>query len=273
MRILPETRWADKIVAFKKFVKRHKRLPSRRMTMNDEYYRIKTSDMIHDPLRVFVSDKEYVKLYVRAVVGEDYNVPTLGIIRSPEAIADYDFPRDCCVTATHASEAVMFRREGAALDYAELTSWFKLNHYSNGREANYRYLKPKIIIEPILAPTAPLLEYRIYCYQGRPRMIVVLEGAVGHRKMMVFDTDWTPQAFTMKFPRADQVYPRPKNLDEIMDVAARLSAGFASLIRVDLYRFDHKILVGEITNVNANAQQTFIPPKGEELAAKLLFGA
>ena len=52
------------------------------MRYNDVLHRIKTSDDIIDPLRVFVSDKEYLKLYVRATLGDRYVVPTIDVIRS-----------------------------------------------------------------------------------------------------------------------------------------------------------------------------------------------
>lgn len=272
MRILPETPWADRLIAFKKFVKRHKRLRSKAMTMNDEYYRIKTSDMIRDPLRVFVSDKEYVKLYVRAVVGEQYNVPTLGVIRRVEDVDGYDFPQDCCVKPTHASGVVQFRRDGSDLDLAEIKSWFQLNHYKNGREVNYRYLQPKVIIEPIIAPQSIPLDYKIFCYDGVAKMIMVDTDIQGDNRRAFFDIAWNELGFSTIYPKAIVVPDRPDHLEHMLQVATVLSERFQSLIRVDLYDLDGDIRVGEITNISGNAQANFIPPSGEHQAAKLLFG-
>lgn len=71
---------------------------------------------------------------------------------------------------------------------------------------------------------------------------------------------------------SDKPLPRPENLDEMLSVAKDLAADFESLVRIDMYRIDEKIMIGEITNISGNAQAQFIPPQGEQQAAKLLFG-
>src|SRR5262249_54252237 len=78
-RLLPENRWGDRVYGFLLFYASHRRRPNNSMTFNDVLYRIKTTDKILDPLRVFITDKEFVKLYIKAVVGDEYNVPTLAV--------------------------------------------------------------------------------------------------------------------------------------------------------------------------------------------------
>ena len=97
VRALPHNRFGDKLFALVEFIKFHNRLPTRASTYNDVLYRIKASDDILDPLRVFVSDKEFVKLYVKAVVGDEYNVPTIDIIRSAAALDTSVFPAPCVI--------------------------------------------------------------------------------------------------------------------------------------------------------------------------------
>jgi hypothetical protein len=79
------------MVSLIQFVRFHKRLPNKSMSYNDVLHRIKTSDDILDPLRVFVTDKEFLKLYVRAVVGDAYVVPTLDVIKSKAASTHTSF--------------------------------------------------------------------------------------------------------------------------------------------------------------------------------------
>ena len=61
--ILPKNRFGDKIYSFINFVINHRgRFPRNRMLFNDCMYKIKTSNEMIDPLRVFITDKEFVKM-------------------------------------------------------------------------------------------------------------------------------------------------------------------------------------------------------------------
>src|SRR4051812_11969751 len=111
-RRLPYKRHYDNLYHRLLFLKKHHRWPGNRMLWNDVWFRIKTSGEILDPLRVYVSDKEHVKQYVREIVGDEHNVPTLGVLRSPEDVDAFDFPARCCIKPTQASAQVILRTAG-----------------------------------------------------------------------------------------------------------------------------------------------------------------
>jgi hypothetical protein len=270
LRSLPENRTGDRLVAWIQFFRFHKRFPSNAMRYNDVLHRIKTSDEILDPLRVFVSDKELMKLYVAAVAGERYAVPTLGVIRSAEAVDTYDFPAQCCIKATHTSGRVILRKNGEPIDRDEIKRWFRLNYYRVGREANYKSLKPKAIVEPLLFGSLNVQDYKIFCVNGQPRLIQVDVDRYIEHKRKYFDADWNEQEFSIKYPRTDKIIPRPTNLEEMLDVASRLSASFW-FVRIDLYSNDKEVYVGEITHCADNADGRFMPPTAERRVSDLLF--
>ena len=267
---LPENRAGDRLFSLIRFFRYHKRLPNESMSYNDVLHRIKTSDDILDPLRVFVSDKEFLKLYVRAVVGDAYVVPTLDVIKSKAAIDAYEFPAQCCIKATHTSGCVILRKEGEPVDRALIKSWFDINYYRTGREANYKLLKPKVIVEPILFGSWNLQDYKIFCVNGTPKLIQVdVDRYIGHKRKY-FDAAWNEQPFSIKYPRTDKVIPRPKNFDEMLRVAAQLSRDFG-FVRVDLYSDDNNVCVGEITHCADNADGKFTPASAEKLLSDYLF--
>lgn len=238
--------------------------------MNDVLYRIKTGDEILDPLRVFVTDKELVKIYVKAVVGDGYNVPTVDVIRSAGDVDGYDFPADCCIKPTHASGRVILRRGGAPVDTKRIRSWFGLNYYLVDREANYKTLKPKVIVEPLVFENANIEDYKFFCFNGVPRFIQVdIDRYVDHKRKF-FDTDWNDLGFSITYPRSEAPLERPGNLAEMLEVASKLSSAF-SLVRVDLYSDGERMLVGEITNCSDSARGRFIPSTAEKDISDLLF--
>ena len=270
LRSFPENRLGDTLASWIMFVRAHKRLPARTRTYNDVLYRIKTSNEILDPLRVFVSDKELVKLYIRAIVGDEYNVPTLDVIRTREAVDMYEFPPRCCIKPTQVSGHVILRERGEALDREQIKSWFDLNYYRINREANYKLLKPKVIVEPLIFDSSNVEDYKIFCYKGVPRLIQVDVDRYIEHKRKYFDTDWNELDFSIKYPRADQDIPRPANLAEMLAVAGELSKHFW-FVRVDLYSDIGKVYVGEITHCADNADGRFTPASAEQTLSEYLF--
>jgi hypothetical protein len=111
--LVPTTRWGDHLISFLRFVRHNRRLPNQPNGYNDRFYRLKVTDEILNPLRVFVSDKEFVKLFIRGALGEDRSATTYAVLKTPEEIEAYDFPPDCVIKPTHASQRVMFRQHGS----------------------------------------------------------------------------------------------------------------------------------------------------------------
>jgi hypothetical protein len=271
MRALPANRFGDRVFAWINFVRFHRRLPSDAKLYNHVLHRIKTTNDILDPLRVFVSDKEFLKLYVKAVAGDSYNVPTLAVLRSPEEVDAYEFPAQCCIKPTHASGRVILRKHGEPVDKERIKGWFGINYYRVGREANYRLLRPKVIVEPLIFGSSNVEDYKIFCVGGEPRIIQVdVDRYIGHQRKY-FDAQWTEQEFSIKYPRTDRTLPRPGNLTQMLAVAAELSRNFW-FVRVDLYSDGEQIYVGELTHCADNADGRFVPPSGEKIMSAALFG-
>ncbi len=270
-RFLPQTPSGDRLYHRLLFFRKHGRLPNGAPLWNDMWFRVKTSDEIDDPLRVFVSDKEHVKQYVKATVGDRYNVPTIAVLRSPAEIDAYDFPADCCIKPTHASSHVILRRGGQTVDRERIKRWFAINYYKVGRERNYRRLKPKVIVEPLIFGATNVEDFKIFCFNGQPKIVQVdVDRYVNHTRKY-FDIGWNELDFSIIYPRAAGSFPRPDNLDEMLEVARRLSAQF-SFVRVDLYSDGREVLVGEITNCSENAGGHFVPASAERTASALMFG-
>jgi hypothetical protein len=269
-KIAPRNRIGDIFFSFVSFVIQHKRFPTSKPIFNDVLYNIKTTDEILNPLRVFVSDKEFVKIYIKAVVGDKYNVPTIHVIRNVNEVDNFNFPSDCCVKPTHGSGKAILRHNGEAIDKIEIKSWFNINFYRINREANYKTLVPKVIIEPLVFSNTNIDDYKFFCLNGVAKLIQVDVDRYIDHKRMIFDIDWNLQDFSMLYPMSKNILKKPRNFDTMLEVAQCLAAGFG-LIRVDLYSDGTRCLVGEITNCHGNASENFIPLSGETKASRILF--
>lgn len=269
-RHLPHTRFFDNLYHRVMFLLKHHRLPKNQLLWNDVWFQIKTSGEIENPLRVYVSDKEHVKDYVRQNIGDNYNVPTIAVLRSPAEVDTFDFPARCAIKPTHASTQVCLRANGEPIDRERIKKWFSLNYYHSGRERNYRTLQPKVIVEPLIFDTTNVEDYKIFCWQGVPKFVMVdIDRHTNHMRK-IFDTQWNEQNFSMTYPRAPGVLPKPATFEEMLRVARALSAPF-SFVRIDLYTDGNRVLVGEVTNCSANASAPFLPPSAEKFASAQMF--
>ena len=270
-RVIPRNRAGDRLYHWLLFLSKHQRRPTDQMLWNDVLYRIKTTDEILDPLRVFVSDKEHVKTYVKATIGDQYNIPTLAVLRDAAEVDGFDFPARCIIKPTHASAQYVLRRHGEPIDRARIKAWFALNYYRAGRELNYKALKPKVIVEPLVFDSSDLVDFRFFCVNGEPRLIQLDMDRHTRHTRKLFDTEWHEQDFCILYPRSDREIPKPDTLPEMLRVARALSAPFG-FVRIDLYSDNRQVVAGEITNVSANAGGVFIPRSAEKDASRILFG-
>jgi hypothetical protein len=94
---------------------------------------------------------------------------------------------------------------------------------------------------------------------------------VGHKRKY-FDAQWNEQDFSIKYPRTEQIIPRPENLAEMLAVAAQLSKAFG-FVRVDLYSNDKQVYVGELTHCADNCDGKFMPASAERRVSDYLFGS
>jgi hypothetical protein len=270
-RWLPFNETGDRLYHRLNFMRKHQRSPNGAMLWNDVWYRMKTSDEIIQPLRVFVSDKEHVKQFVKEKVGDEFNVPTIAVLRSAGEVDTFDFPADCCIKPTHASGQVILRTNGAPIDRERIKRWFGIDYYRFGREWNYRGLQPKVIVEPLIFGGTNVEDFKFFCFNGEPRVVQVdIDRHTNHTRKF-FDVNWVEQDFSIIYPRSEADFPRPATLDTMLAVARTLSAPF-SFVRIDLYSDGKQVLVGEVTNCSENAGGFFVPRSAERRASELMFG-
>jgi hypothetical protein len=132
-------------------------------------------------------------------------------------------------------------------------------------------LRPKEIVEPIVFDSDDLLDYKIFCYGGKAKLIQVdVDRHIRHARKF-YDTRWNELPFSLLYPRSTRVLEKPRNLDEMLSLGDSLSSQF-DFVRVDLYSDGERCFVGEITNCHGNAWESFIPRSAEKLASEMIFG-
>lgn len=269
---IPQNRCGDKIAAYLTFFQAHHRMPSKRKTLNDELFRIKTTDEIMRPERTFTSDKELVKLFTKAIVGDCYNVPTIAVLRNGTDIDNHIFLENTVIKPTHASGLIRFIDDVNQINRNELKKWLDSNYYIKSREANYRYLKPKLIVEPLIFGEREINDVKFFCVNGSVRLIQYdFDRHVSHTRRL-YDKDWQDLEASLGYPLSNKLAAPPKCLAEMIQIAQALAVYF-SFVRIDMFvnKNCDQFLVGEITHCHGNANETFFSRESEKKIATVLF--
>ena len=273
-RNLPRNSWGNREFARRRFVRRHNRPPPlapKLQRLTDHVYRIKVDGTLTDPLRQFVTDKEFAKLYVEHMVGPGYLPETYQILRNTDDIKSFTIDQiPCVLKPTHLSGAVLFCMEKSEIiDRNLLHIWLNTKYYHISREANYRYLRPKIIIEEFLSENDCSIpkDYKFFCFHGVPKLIQLDEGRFSHHTRNFYDMRWNRLPMTYGYPSG------PKNdvppfLEEMSEIASRLAEPF-SFVRVDLYTSRVGIRVGELTFCPEGANVPILPHVADIELARL----
>ena len=265
-RSLPSGRLTDPVVNGVRFVLQHDRMPRMRapVLFNDRLFKLKIDGTLHDPLRQFITDKEYVKQYVAGLVGKQYTLETYDILRTPQDVDELRLSRlPCVVKPTHMSGPVLICTDGnGPIDRDLMKRWLRTNYYRRSREINYKFLEPKIIVEAFFSEDGgmPPRDYKIFCFHGRPKLIEVDADRFTQHTRNFYDTVWERLEVSVKYPAAAHHHERPKSLDLMLDIARELSKPFSS-IRVDMYASDSRVKVGELTNCHEAAAKPSTPAR------------
>lgn len=271
--VLPKSKWGDAIYLNLVFSKFHRRKPdTNSMRINDFLFRMLCGPEVDEPLRHRVTDKELLKEYVREKLGDEFNVPTLAVLRSlPEAL-HYAYPRRCVIKPTHLSGAVFLRHGGEPIDFYAIDNWFNTDYYDTSRVRYYRYLQPKVIVEPFVFDCDSPHDYKVFCWRGEPKMIQVVTNRSTDSREAYYDTNWRRLWFRVHNPHHEEDIERPGSLHLILEASRALSADY-NFMRVDLYTDGAQVAVGELTSIPLGAQMGFRPGSAEEDASRVIFGS
>lgn len=266
---LPPGRFFDRVFAFAKFLKNHGRLPSRKLLFNDVLYRQKIAADFPTAAQVETADKELAKDYVAQRVGREHTVPTLAVLRTVDEIMAFDFPDVCVAKATHSSGKFYIRHQGDPIEKELIASWLDDNFYMRSREAQYRPLERKIIVEPLAFGKQDPEDYRFFCYKGELRAILH-EPLRSEPLGMFYTPDWEPLHCSVGVETLNTPCPRPDCLDEMRRDVEILAKAF-DFVRIDAFCDGKNYMFGELTHVHGNAAEHFSPPEAELSMSRRMF--
>ncbi len=267
-RLLPDKAWVELMYLTHIHHKLNLKNPE---SFNEKLQWLKLYD--HNPAYTNMVDKFAMKDHVTSVIGPNHVIPTIGVWDTFEQI-DFDkLPEQFVLKCTHDSGGVAICRNKKEFDRQAarkmLSESLKHNYFWNGREWPYKHVKPRIVAEKYLSqdsqseetPVASLTDYKIHCFNGDPKVILVCQNRFVDFREDFYSAEW--EHLPVARPRhknSDRPALKPENLEQMLDIAKKLSAGIPFL-RVDLYVVGAQIYVGELTFFPNGGIEPFAPPE------------
>ena len=215
-----------------------------------------------NPILTRMADKVEAKEVVRERLGSDRSVPTAAIFDNPGEIRLDDLPEALALKATHGSGWNIISRDKSELDENEVRSYFRFwlgkSYYMYSKEWAYKYIRPRVICEPLLMDEhgeLPL-DYKVFCFSGKPQFVQVDFDRFTNHTRAFYDCEWRKQPFSVGYPLSKKTLDRPQQLERMLDLARVLSAELPFL-RVDQYVVSGEIFIGELTAYPGNGLEKF----------------
>jgi hypothetical protein len=204
---------------------------------DDEYYLSK------------YTDKYDVRKYVEKKIGKEYLNEIYDLYNSVDDIDFSKLPSEFALKATHGSgwNIIVKDKDDINLNKVKrlFKKWLHMNYYYVGREKNYKNIKGRIICEKYLDLSEGLIEYKVFCFNGKARFFTYNLEWSDHRISNYYYPDGSYIDVGIGYQHSPK-YELTDNYKTIIELAEKLAADF-KFVRVDLYSVKGKIYFSELT--------------------------
>jgi len=223
----------------------------------------------YDPMATICADKYEVRKIIKKKIGEQYVNELLGVYESVDDICIEDLPKSFVLKGTHGSGFNIICKDKNKLDwkyeFKKMRRWIRINYYWANREWVYKDIKPRIICEKYMEDRSgkPPKDYKVFCFDGEPKLIQVDIDRFDQHKQNFYDTNWNFRNVEIEKPAAKEaIVEKPEKLEEMLQLSKILTSSFPHA-RADFYDWDGKIIFGEITFFHHSGMGKFNPPEFE----------
>ena len=215
-------------------------------------------------------DKVGAKEYVAEIMGKDCIIPTIGVWDSFDEIDFDSLPDKFVLKCTHDSGGLVVCKDKTKFDKEaarkKINKCLKVNYFYYSREWPYKNVKPRITAEEYLDTIdSELVEYKIFCCDGKAKMVLVCKGTAhgAGRTNDYCDISLNRLPFTCLYPNSKGELEKPDELPQLLDFAEKLSKDIPWL-RVDTYLVNGKIYFGELTFFHNSGFVPFEPESWDQ---------
>lgn len=218
-----------------------------------------------------MADKYAVRDYVKEIGLDKYLLKLYGKWDRAEDINWDSLPNQFVLKTNNGSGTIKIVTDKKTLDIpsvcALLDKWLNMNVAAATTEFHYADIKPCIIAEELIDfsgdqnVSTSAIDYKVWCFNGKAHYVWACSNRDDEATdVALFDREWKympeKSVFTEHYREQKVLVKKPKNLEEMLDVAEQLSKPFP-VVRVDLYNINGKIYFGEMTFTSLGGTMDF----------------
>lgn len=204
----------------------------------------------YQPYMSLFTDKLLVRQYVQEKGYPHTLIPLLDHSDQFENINWERLPEKFVIKTNHDSGGVWVvnRKIDVNYDYMKfLVNNQLLQTYGiTSNEPHYQTIEARVIVETLLESEKPLVDYKIFCFNGKSKYIHCITSLLSNPKDNFFDTKWNSLGKVTTRELGVEAFNKPKKLEEMITMAEVLCKGF-DFARCDLYFVNDTIYFGELT--------------------------
>lgn len=267
--------YTDEILIKKQYKRKYKKNINLEapVTFNEKIQWLKLND--RQSFYSNLVDKYEVRKFVENKIGNKYLNKLYNVYEDTSQIDINKLPDKFVLKTTHDSGGVIVCKDKKNIEWKyaikEFEERLKQNYYYLSREYHYKNVKPRIICEELLVDEKfdTPLDYKIFCFNGNPKFIQVDFDRFKNHKRNFYDINWNLAEFTTCYERYNEDIEKPKNIDEMISCAKKLSEGI-KFCRVDFYSVNNKVIFGEITFYPEGGASIFNPKHYDNIIGDML---
>lgn len=211
-------------------------------------------------LKSYCTDKFTAKLYVESKGLKNILIPNLGGPWLDFEEIDFDeLPNSFVLKATHGCKMNYVVKDKKEINLSKLNkkinSWLNTVYGSYSVEPHYEKIPHRIIAEKYINNIDDLVDYKIHCFNGKPKFILTCSNrnvdSLGkvNVDLNLYDVKWNRINGLISY-KNEKVglcdVKKPVSLDSMIKISEELSKDF-KFVRVDLYEINGEVRFGELT--------------------------
>lgn len=202
------------------------------------------------------SDKYQLRSYLKKMGIDENNLPKL--INVYDNVDDIDFeklPKKFALKCSHGCGFNVICEDKNNLDIVKtkktIKKWIKKKFGYTTAENHYTHIRPHILCEEFIENKngGYPIDYKIYCFNGEPKIVLVCADRKDGYKTMFYDLKWN--RLHLRDNDMFGAVSKPRCLSDMLNISKIVSKPFP-FVRVDFYEYNGSAILGEMTFTPAN---------------------
>lgn len=196
-------------------------------------------------------DKYQVREYLKSIGVNEDNLPVLlKKYNNVNEINWDELPQKFALKCTHGCGFNIICEDKDKLDkkitMKKLEKWLNTKFGYRTAELHYTHQKPCIICEKFIENNNNGFpwDYKIYCFNGEPKVILVCTNRESGYKVHFYDINW--EVLKLREDQSLEEISKPVSFDKMIELSKMVSKDFP-FVRVDFYEQNNKPIIGELT--------------------------